>query len=234
VLSLTGPQDTLKAAQEHLEGFGAPVPIPPSAMPTFAPQASRTALLAPAQGAYVAWCLPAVRFPNPDAPLLDVAAHLLSLGETWEAVRAQGGAYGASCEYDSLLGSLSFLSYRDPDPEHSLRVFRELSATGHAFAWTRQQIASALPAVANNDQRPLRPLRVTRMVLHHHLNGISYAARDAYRARLLEATPETVLAALSRALGERASVASFCALGASDLLAPLPAEFNCSAIPLLG
>ena len=33
----------------------------------------------------------------------------------WEKVRLQGGAYGAFCQFDRLSGTLSFVSYRDPN-----------------------------------------------------------------------------------------------------------------------
>ena len=90
-----------------------------------------TALAIPAHGAHVAWCLPAPLFPAAEAPLVELGAHLLSLGAAWEEVRAKGGAYGASCEYDSLHGSLCFLSYRDPDPGRTLAVFADQIGRAH-------------------------------------------------------------------------------------------------------
>ncbi|MBW2609287.1 MAG: insulinase family protein [Deltaproteobacteria bacterium] len=41
----------------------------------------------------------------------------------WERVRVQGGAYGAFCLFDRLSGTLTFVSYRDPNLFKTLDVF---------------------------------------------------------------------------------------------------------------
>ena len=41
----------------------------------------------------------------------------------WERIRVQGGAYGAFCLFDRLSGTLSFVSYRDPNLLKSVEAF---------------------------------------------------------------------------------------------------------------
>ena len=41
----------------------------------------------------------------------------------WEKVRLQGGAYGAFCQFDRLSGTLSFVSYRDPNLIKTVETF---------------------------------------------------------------------------------------------------------------
>jgi Zn-dependent M16 (insulinase) family peptidase len=41
----------------------------------------------------------------------------------WERIRLQGGAYGAFCIFDRLSGTLSLVSYRDPNLIESVEVF---------------------------------------------------------------------------------------------------------------
>jgi len=41
----------------------------------------------------------------------------------WERVRVQGGAYGAFCLFDRLSGTLTFVSYRDPNILQTIDVF---------------------------------------------------------------------------------------------------------------
>ncbi|MFC1868090.1 insulinase family protein [Thermodesulfobacteriota bacterium] len=41
----------------------------------------------------------------------------------WDRVRVQGGAYGAFCLFDRLSGTLTFVSYRDPNLIQTLDVF---------------------------------------------------------------------------------------------------------------
>ena len=48
---------------------------------------------------------------------------LIRTGYLWEKVRVQGGAYGAFCLMDRIAGSLSFVSYRDPNVEATIKAF---------------------------------------------------------------------------------------------------------------
>ncbi len=233
-LSHTGADRFADPLREHLAGFSPQFPpVPATTWPPLAESAG-AALAVPAHGAHVAWCLPAPTFPAEIAPCLELGAHLLSLGEAWEQVRARGGAYGASCEYDSLYGSLAFLSYRDPSPARTLAVFDRLARRLGRLSWTPEQIAEALPAVVRSDQRPLRPAQLTESAFHYHLHGISYAERDAYRQRLLRATPQAVAAALRQVLAENAGRVGVCVLGDAELLASLRSPVPITISPLLG
>lgn len=229
VLSHTGSARFGDALHRHLADFAcspATAPVPAAT----AEAVAGTALTIPAHGAHVAWCLPAPLFSAAEAPLIELGAHLLSLGAAWEEVRAKGGAYGASCEYDSLHGSLCFLSYRDPDPGRTLGVFADLVREGGARPWPEREIAEALPAVVRNDQRPLRPAQLTETALHHHLHGISYEQRDEFRRRLLRATPADVAAALRATFAAGSAWSGICVVGDEELLAsmrpPLPLDLS--------
>jgi hypothetical protein len=41
----------------------------------------------------------------------------------WDQIRVQGGAYGAFCSLDRFGGILTFVSYRDPQADHTLDVY---------------------------------------------------------------------------------------------------------------
>jgi hypothetical protein len=41
----------------------------------------------------------------------------------WDRIRVQGGAYGAFCSLDRFGGILTFVSYRDPQADHTLEVY---------------------------------------------------------------------------------------------------------------
>jgi len=55
-----------------------------------------------------------------------VLTHQLSTGALWEDIRMKGGAYGAFINSDSLENSVSFATYRDPNPLRSLDVISEI------------------------------------------------------------------------------------------------------------
>ncbi len=49
----------------------------------------------------------------------------LRMGYLWDRVRVQGGAYGCFARYGRATGAFTFASYRDPNVENTLRVYRE-------------------------------------------------------------------------------------------------------------
>ena len=48
------------------------------------------------------------------------------MGALWENIRMKGGAYGAFATPDSLEGTFSFSTYRDPSPLRSLEAFSSI------------------------------------------------------------------------------------------------------------
>ena len=56
-----------------------------------------------------------------------VITRYLQTAWLWEKIRVQGGAYGGMCTFDQRSGVFAFASYRDPNLEDSLAVYK---ATG--------------------------------------------------------------------------------------------------------
>jgi len=56
-----------------------------------------------------------------------VITRYLQTSWLWEKIRVQGGAYGGMCSFDQRSGVFTFASYRDPNLEDSLEVYK---ATG--------------------------------------------------------------------------------------------------------
>lgn len=53
-----------------------------------------------------------------------VAARYLRMAYLWDRVRVRGGAYGAFCSLDRISGQAVFVSYRDPNTDATIDVFR--------------------------------------------------------------------------------------------------------------
>jgi Zn-dependent M16 (insulinase) family peptidase len=56
-----------------------------------------------------------------------VITRYLQTAWLWEKIRVQGGAYGGMCSFDQRSGAFTFASYRDPNLENSLKIYK---ATG--------------------------------------------------------------------------------------------------------
>jgi len=57
-----------------------------------------------------------------------VITRYLQTAWLWEKIRVQGGAYGGMCGFDQRSGVFTFASYRDPNLQASLDIYK---ATGH-------------------------------------------------------------------------------------------------------
>ena len=54
-----------------------------------------------------------------------VITRYLQTAWLWEKIRVQGGAYGGMCSFDQRSGAFTFASYRDPNLEDSLEIYKQ-------------------------------------------------------------------------------------------------------------
>ncbi len=54
-----------------------------------------------------------------------VISRFLRMGYLWDRIRVLGGAYGCFVQYSRITGSFAFVSYRDPQVEKSLEVYKK-------------------------------------------------------------------------------------------------------------
>ena len=54
-----------------------------------------------------------------------VISRYLQTSWLWEKIRVQGGAYGGICDFDQQSGTFSFASYRDPNLEASIEIYKK-------------------------------------------------------------------------------------------------------------
>jgi hypothetical protein len=163
-----------------------PVSFRPGAAPP------REGLAFPMEVAYCTHVFPAPHLSSPDAPLLMVASHLLSLGYFWEEVRIKGGAYGGGCGYNGLERNWYLYSYRDPWVKRTLDIFGALLSHVRTADWTRADIDRAIIGTAKEGERPIRPGAATGTALWRCVAGETRELREARHAAILRATPAEV------------------------------------------
>ena len=54
-----------------------------------------------------------------------VISRYLQTAWLWEKIRVQGGAYGGMCAFDQQVGTFTFASYRDPNLEDSIEIYKQ-------------------------------------------------------------------------------------------------------------
>lgn len=96
---------------------------------------------------------------------------LLRTGYLWERVRVQGGAYGSFCIVDRLGGTLSFISYRDPNLDRTLTAYDAAADHLANLELSRDELEkSVIGAIGELDQYML-PDAKGYTALARHLSG---------------------------------------------------------------
>lgn len=128
---------------QRFSRFGPPVPRPCSAdiekSPVLNSSNGSEVFASPAlQVGFAALSLNAAPFNTIEQTAEIVLTHQLSTGALWEDIRMKGGAYGAFVNSDSLENSMSFATYRDPNPVRSLDIFSSIIKSGSSRDFLRK------------------------------------------------------------------------------------------------
>ncbi len=166
----------------------------------------REGIVIPADVAFAAMGGALPQAPSGGAKVLGRAA---SLAYLWNAVRVQGGAYGAGMVMRDS-GMAGFYSYRDPSPHRTLDCYQG-TADFLAGMGEMDLTGLILGAVAESDPL-LTPRMKGRTDDARHWRGITHADLCRVRRETLSAAPEELvgLAQAVRTMTDRAAV---CVLG---------------------
>ena len=190
MLNATMDADTLAAIEGDVHGLVETLPESGAApasrtVPDFLP---REGLAIPAQVNYVGkGCdVTAHGFAFTGAAL--AVNKLIRTGYLWEKVRVQGGAYGAFCLMDRVAGTLSFVSYRDPNVADTVAAFDGVAGYLENLDLSRDELEkSIIGAIGEIDSYQLPDAKgYTAMV--RYLTGQDEAYLQAVRDQALSAT----------------------------------------------
>lgn len=108
----------------------------------------------------------------------------------WDRVRVQGGAYGAFCIFDRMNGVLTFVSYRDPNLEKTLKAFDQTADYLEGLNISEDELTKAtIGAIGDMDQYQLPDAKgFTSMA--RLLTGVTDQDRQIIREQVLGTTPE--------------------------------------------
>ena len=114
-----------KTFKPHFENFIFALPEKNVQLSTFdiQPAIEKEGLTIPAQVNYVAKAANLYDLGYEFDGSAQVITGYLRMTYLWEKIRVQGGAYGGFCVFDSNSGVFSFLSYRDPNLDSTLKNY---------------------------------------------------------------------------------------------------------------
>jgi Zn-dependent M16 (insulinase) family peptidase len=142
-----------------------------------------------------------------------VLAHQLSTGALWEDIRMKGGAYGAFANSDSLEGSFSLVTYRDPNPLRSLDAFSGIlkkgqsncSGNGQSAGLTEDELEKTIIGCYAKETRPRTAAENGLTDFFRFLYGIEDGYRKRKLQRLIAASATDLAAALEALACQKAA-----------------------------
>ncbi|KAF2474696.1 uncharacterized protein BDR25DRAFT_301357 [Lindgomyces ingoldianus] len=201
--------------QEALSRFLGSLPTsttnPSSTSPeTKYPRNSKSFFPLPYQVYYSAKAVPTVPYVDASGAPLEILAQLLTHKHLHHEIREKGGAYGGGAYSRSLGGLFGMYSYRDPNPQNTMKIMSKAGQWARDRIWTAQDLEEAKLSVFQGYDAP-QSLNQEGMRLF--LSGITDDMLQTRRERLLDVTAEDVQRVADRHLVQRAAESSVAILG---------------------
>jgi Zn-dependent M16 (insulinase) family peptidase len=119
-----------------------------------------------------------------------VIARYLQTAWLWEKIRVQGGAYGGMCSFDHRAGTFVFASYRDPNLEKSLEIYKATGNYLKNLVLSEDELTRALiGAIGQLDSYQLPDAKGYSSCMRHLL-GYTDEQRQQLRDEILATTQE--------------------------------------------
>jgi presequence protease len=205
--SATTNQDAL---HRFLSTLPKSVDVPTTTQQAQYPRNAKSFFPLPYQVYYSARAVPTVPYTDPSSAPLEILAKLLTFKQLHPEIREKGGAYGGGAYARGLGGLFGMYSYRDPNPQNSMKIMSEAGQWARERAWTAQDLEEAkLSAFQGYDA----PQSVSGEGMRLFLSGVTDDMLQERRERLLDVTAEQVKSVADKFLVQRANEASVAILG---------------------
>ena len=142
----------------------------------------------------------------------------MSYGYLWEEIRVRGGAYG--CGFSAgLTGNMIFTSYRDPNPQNSLKVYANAGDFIRDFTESDEDLTKyVISSISGMDGLVSSARRGYGQELNF-IRGTGYEDLCEIRQQMLKVTKEE-LAELAGLFDKTGLDASICVVGNEEAIAP--------------
>ena len=149
----------------------------------------------PYQVYHSAMVLPTVGYTHPSSAHLAILSQLLTHKYMLHEVREKGGAYGGGAYSSGTGAAFGFYSYRDPDPQNTLRVVRGLGNWLATQRWGARELEEAKISVFQGLDAPES---VSDEGMTRFLAGVDEAMEQRKREQLLDTRVEDVMQAADK------------------------------------
>lgn len=143
-----------------------------------------------------------------------VIARHLRMGWLWDQVRVQGGAYGAFCALDRMSGTLTQVSYRDPNVDRTLAAYDGAADYLRALQLSDRELTLAIVGAIGDLDTYLLPDARGAASLSRYLADDREDLRQQMRDEILSTTRQDFVD-FAEVMAEVAKNGKVCALGGS-------------------
>ena len=146
---------------------------------------------------------------------LSVVRSILSYDFLWNAIRVQGGAYGAGFTRRAN-GIAGFYTYRDPNPSRSVSYFAKSAEFLRDMAERDEDITSLIIGAIGDVDPLITPKLLSGLSLITYLRGETFEQRTRFRNEMLATSAEDLRRAAD--LIEKITEGGVCVIGGKDKL----------------
>jgi Zn-dependent M16 (insulinase) family peptidase len=200
-----------EALQRFLAGLPSASPnITTTSPPLHYPRNSKSFFPLPYQVYYAGLAIPTVPYTNDAGAPLEILAQLLTHKHLHHEIREKGGAYGGGAYSRPLGGVFGYYSYRDPNPQNTIKIMTEAGAWARDRNWTAQDLEEAKLSVFQGYDAPQS---VSQEGMRLFLSGIDDSMLQRRRELLLDVTADQIKAVADKYLVQGSSRSSLAVLG---------------------
>ncbi|KAF2016052.1 hypothetical protein BU24DRAFT_462253 [Aaosphaeria arxii CBS 175.79] len=199
-----------EALRRFLDRLPSDVPVPASTPQAQYPRNSKSFFPLPYQVYYSGRAVPTVPYVDAQGAPLEILSQLLTHKHLHHEIREKGGAYGGGAYSRSLGGLFGMYSYRDPNPQNTMKVMSEAGEWARDRTWTAQDLEEAKLSVFQGYDAPQT---VSQEGMRLFLSGITDDMLQTRRERLLDVAAHDVQRVADEFLVKRAQESSIAVLG---------------------
>ncbi|MDD7983339.1 insulinase family protein [Lentisphaera marina] len=196
IVSLTGEEETIDQSLGKLELFskGLSTLEKNSVQPQVKLEKANVALATEGQVQYVSTGVNLQEYGFQDDARFPLLSQLLSTGYLWERVRVQGGAYGCFLSYEKFDGVLNVCSYRDPNLEETLDVYKGIADFIRNLDLSEAEFDKIFIGTFGRIDSPMTISQKAGVMMSRYIAGIDNEILQERRDALLNCTLEDVKA----------------------------------------
>ncbi|KAK7532118.1 Metalloenzyme, LuxS/M16 peptidase-like protein [Phyllosticta citribraziliensis] len=214
-VALTCGTESSTTNEQALQKFLSTMPTNASETPavsrlTTYPRNAKSFFPLPYQVYYSSLALPTVPYTDGKGPPLQILAQLLTHKHLHHEIREKGGAYGGGAYANGLGGTFGFYSYRDPNPQNTMRIVNESGVWARDREWTDGELEEAKLSVFQSVDAPES---VSQEGMNRFLSGVDYEMQQKRREQLLDVSIQDVREAAQHFLVDGVAKSNVAVLG---------------------